>query len=288
MRRSRFITFAAACGVAPLAVSPPLTVAASEDPFAAIERKYGGSVGVAARAVGSGRSVAHRAEERFPLASTWKLPLVMAVLARAEAGQLSLDRTVRFTSADLESFSSIAREYPHGGKLTVREICRRTISHSDNTGADLLAPLAGGPAAVNRYVRALGIAGVSIDHRERELPSAAVRANPHDSGTPLAMMRLVERLVTRSPLAPADTALLLGWMRGTTTGDKRLRAGVPKGWAVADKTGTYENASNDVGLLYPPGGPPIAIACYAFGQPGDGMGDRAVANCARVVVRLLR
>jgi beta-lactamase class A len=163
MRRSRFITFAAACGCTPFAVSPSLAFAASVDPFAAIERKYGGSVGVAARVVGSGRSVAHRAEERFPLASTWKLPLVMAVLARVEAGQLSLDRTVRFTSADLESFSSIARDYPHGGKLTVREICRRTISHSDNTGADLLAPLAGGPAAVNRYARARGIDGVSID-----------------------------------------------------------------------------------------------------------------------------
>ncbi len=287
MRRSRFITFAAACGVAPLAVSPPFALAAGADAFAAIERRYGGAVGVAAHAVGSGRFVAHRAGERFPLASTWKLPLVMAVLARVEAGALSLDRTVAFAPVDLERYSGIAREYPRGGTLSVREICRRTISSSDNTGADLLAPLAGGPAAVNRYVRGLGIGGVSIDHRERELPSAAVRGSPRDSGTPQAMMRLAERLVTRSPLDATHTALLLGWLRATTTGDARLRAGVPKSWTVADKTGTYANAFNDVGLLYPPGGAPIAIACYAFGQANDTAGERAVAECARAAVRLL-
>lgn len=287
MQRGGFIVSAAACGAASVAAASPFALAAGADPFGAIERKWGVSVGVAAHVVGSGRSVSHRAGERFPLASTWKLPLVMAVLARAQAGTLSLDRPVRFTSADLARFGPIAHDYPHGGELTVREICRRTISYSDNTGADLLAPLAGGPAAVNRYVRTLGIDGVSIDHRERELPSAAVRANPHDTGTPHAMMRLVERLVTRSPLAAAQTSLLLTWLRGTKTGGKRLRAGVPPGWTVADKTGTYDNASNDVGLLYPPNGPPIAIACYAFGQPGGGAGDRAVADCARAVVRLL-
>ncbi len=287
MQRSRFIVSAAAGGAAPLIAPPSFAFAASDDPFVALERKWGGALGVAAHVVGTRRSVEHRARERYPLASTWKLPLVMTVLARTETGRLSLDQPVTFTSADLESHTTIARDYPHGGKLSVREICRRTISNSDNTGADLLAPLAGGPAAVNRYLRTIGIEGVSIDHRERELPSVAVRADPHDTGTPQAMMRLVERLVIRSPLAPAATGLLLGWMRATETGDDRLRAGVPAGWAVADKTGTYANASNDIGLLYPPSGPPIAIACYAFGQP-HGEGEEAIADCARAVVRILR
>jgi beta-lactamase class A len=288
VQRVRFILSVAACGAGALGVPPAFAGAAGEDPFVAIERRWGGTVGVAAHVVGSGRSIAHRARERFPLASTWKLPLVMTVLSHVEAGTLSLDQQVRFTKADFESYSTIAREHPQGGMLTVREICRLTISNSDNTGADLLVPLVGGPRAVNRYLRTIGIDGVSIDHRERELPSAAVRTNPHDAGTPLAMMRLVERLVTRSPLASAETALLLRWMRATTTGDERLRAGVPAGWTVADKTGTYSNASNDVGLLFPPSGPPIAIACYAFGQTRDGAGDAAIADCARAVVRALR
>ncbi len=102
------------------------------------------------------------------------------------------------------------------------------------------------------------------------------------------MMSLVERLVARSPLAPAQTGLLLGWLRQTTTGGARLRAGVPPGWSVADKTGTYANAANDVGLLYPPSGPPIAIACYTFGQPSDAGGSAAIAECARTAIRLLR
>ncbi|MDB5043482.1 MAG: hypothetical protein JWN27_4208 [Candidatus Eremiobacteraeota bacterium] len=62
-----------------------------------------------------------------------------------------------------------------------------------------------------------------------------------------------------------STALMLQWMRATTTG-------------------TYENVANDVGLLYPPSGPPIAIACYTIDVHGDG-GSRAIADAAQVASR---
>jgi beta-lactamase class A len=253
------------------------------DPVAAIERARGGTIGVAAIDVATGPIIRHRAHERFPLASTWKLPLVMALLARVDAGRERLGRTIRFTPADLEPpYGPIAQRYPHGGSLALEEICRLTISDSDNTGADLLGRLAGGPSAVTSYLRSIGVDGVRIDRFERELPSRAPRTDPRDTGTPEAMAMLAARLVNASPLSPASTALLLRWMRGTTTGGRRLRAGVPRGWTVADKTGTYQNVANDVGLLFPPGGTPIAIACYTIDVPGDG-GSAAIADAARAV-----
>jgi beta-lactamase class A len=194
---------------------------------------------------------------------------------------------LRFTAAELEPpYSPIAQRYPRGGSLTIREICRLTLSESDNTGADLLAATIGGPSAVTAYLRSIGVRDVRIDRRERDLPSFARRAEQRDTATPAAMAALVARLAGESPLSRASTAPLLRWMRATTTGARRLRAGVPRGWHVADKTGTYANVANDVGLLYPPSGPPIATACYTIDAPGDG-GSRAIADAARVATRTL-
>jgi len=96
----------------------------------------------------------------------------------------------------------------------------------------------------------------------------------------------MQRLAGHSPLSPHGTALLLQWMRATSTGDDRLRAGIPAGWHVADKTGTYHNAANDAGLLYRPDGTAIAIAVYAFGLPPQ-TGSRAIADVARAVTARL-
>jgi beta-lactamase class A len=257
------------------------------DPFAMIEAQHGGTIGVVAFEVGGVRRIAHRPDEPFPMASTWKLPLVMSVLARIDAGRDRLDRSLRFRTADLEPpYSAIAERYPHGGSLTVGEICRLTISESDNSGADLLAAVVGGPGAVTAYLRSIGVHGIRVDRRERSLPSFALRAEPRDTTTPSAMATLAARLAGDSPLSPRSTALLLRWMRATKTGDRRLRAGVPRGWQVADKTGTYANVANDVGLLYPPSGPPIAIACCTIDVHGYA-GNRAIAEAAAVAARTL-
>ncbi len=277
LSRTTFLQAALAALAAP--------AAAGGDPFAALERRTGGRLGVAAIDLRTGRRFAHRAGERFPLASTWKLPLVMAVLARVDAGHASLGQPVRIAAAQLEPpYSPIAARFPHGGTLPLDTICALTISRSDNTGADVLARLVGGPAAVTAYLRSLGVRGVRADRFERQLPNSASPADPRDTGTPAAMAELVARLVRRSPLSPASTARLLGWMRATTTGDARLRAGAAPGWHVADKTGTYHNAANDVGLLYPPGGAaPIAVACYTLDPAGQDAGSAACAAVARLL-----
>jgi len=270
-----------------LAAATALPGAVRPESFAALEEWSGGRIGVAAIACGTGRRVTHRGDEPFPLASTMKLPLVMAILHRVDIGRERLDRRIEFSSRDLEPpYSPIADRYPHGGRLTVAEISALTIGHSDNTGADLLLPLAGGPAGVTAYLRSIGIRNVRLDHAERDLPPRATVHPAKDAGTPAAMAALCARMIVNSPLSRDSTARLLGWMRATVTGDQRLRAGVPAGWTVADKTGTYQNAANDVGLLFPPAGAPIAIACYTIDAPGDG-GPGAIAGAAGLAVRML-
>ena len=68
---------------AALAVAPAF---AQSNPFAALERQHGGHLGVAALDTGSGKRLAHRAKERFPMCSTFKLLAVAAVLRKIDHG----------------------------------------------------------------------------------------------------------------------------------------------------------------------------------------------------------
>lgn len=283
MNREAFLISAGAFAAAPI---PGMNTGI--DPVGSVESKYHGlKLGVYAIDVKSGTTMQHRPDEFFPLASTVKLPVVMSVLHRVDRGMDRLDRRVTFAKADLQPpYSEIAKRYPNGGALSLAEICSLTISTSDNTGVDLLFKVAGGPKAVESYIHGLGIRDISIDRFERQLPNSAPAIDRRDTATPRAMATLADKLVTRSPLSPRSTSLLLRWMRETTTGDDRLRAGVPAGWRVADKTGTYHNAANDVGLLFRPNGQPIAIAVYTYGLLPN-VGSRAIADVAHAVTQRL-
>lgn len=280
MNRGQLLSSAAAF-VLTTAASP-----LSPNPFSKIESRYGLRLGLYAVDIANGAFVTYRADERFPMASTVKVPVVMSVLDRVDRGKASLEQIVRFTSADLAadpSYSRIAREHPSGGSLPLRTVCSYTISESDNTGVDLLFRLAGGPHAVEAYMHRIGMPEIHIDRTERELPNSATLSEGRDTATPHAMASLMQRLAQNSPLSQRSTALLLQWMRATVTGEARLRAGVPGGWRVADKTGTYANAANDIGLLYPPNRPPIAVAVYTFGKEPN-IGSAAIAQTAREVI----
>ncbi|TNV41626.1 serine hydrolase, partial [Corallococcus exiguus] len=79
----------------------------------------------------------------------------------------------------------------------------------------------------------------------------------------------------------AARARLLAWLVGNRTGDKRLRAGMPEGWRVGEKTGTGpRGTSNDVGLFWPPDRAPVMVSCYLTGSPAAA--DARDAAIARV------
>ncbi len=255
------------------------------DSVAALERRTRTKIGLTILRPNGSLVIAHRPHERFPLASTQKLPLVMTVLAKS---RLSTTRFVEVKKSDLlPDYSDISQRYPNGGKLRLDDICAGTVSQSDNTGAQVLARLVGGPQAVTAYLQSIGITDVRVDRTERHLPERAEKLDPRDTGTPAAMARLVWRLAYDSPLPPTPTQKLLSWMRATTTGDKRIRAGVPKSWRVADKTGSYENAANDIGLIYPPQRSPLAIACYVYGVTTTDDGSHIIAAVIRTIRSLI-
>ena len=120
--------------------------------LAEIESRSGGRLGVYARA-GDRRAFAYRAEERFPMCSTFKLLAVAAVLKRVDQGRERLGRFVAYGKADLQAYAPVTKEHIAEGKLTVAQLCEAAIVLSDNTAANLLLQTIGGPQQVTAFVR---------------------------------------------------------------------------------------------------------------------------------------
>lgn len=246
--------------------------------LAALEASAGGRLGVAFLDSASGRTTGHRLDERFALCSTFKWPLSAVVLHAIDAGKLTLDRRVPYTASDLMAHSPVTEEHVAKGALSAAELMQATIATSDNAAANLLLPLIGGPTGMTKQLRAWGDQITRLDRFEPEMNLVA-KDDPRDTTIPAAMAALLRATLYGDALSPASRKLLFDWGAGTTTGAKRLRAGVPAGWQVANKTGTamapgLPSRYNDIAAIVPPGKPPVLVtAYYESGTPSEDMRD---------------
>ncbi len=235
--------------------------AVTEDAIAAIERKRGGRLGVFVLDTGSGRTLAHRADERFPLQSTFKGVLAALVLSRVDAGVDGLERWVPYGARDLLPVSPITSAHLAQGRMTVGGLCQAILERSDNAAANLLLARVGGPAALTAYARRLGDGVTRFDSYELVRNSLTT-----DCTTPSAIAGLAQTVVLGPALKPASRALLVGWMTANVPGRTRLRAGFP-GWTACDRTGTSDGVCNDYAVAWPPGRAPLVMAAY-YHAPG--------------------
>lgn len=229
--------------------------------FTRIEEGSGGRLGVGVIDVGSSVSTGHRADELFPMCSTFKILCAAAVLARFDAGQEQLAHRIPVSEADLLDYAPVTKQHA-GGEMTISDLCEAMVTLSDNTAANLLLKTMGGPNAVTNFARHIGDGFSRLDRFEPDLNSA-IDGDDRDTTTPMAMAQSVQALTVGSSLSPASRDKLNAWLIGCKTGDSRLRAGLPKSWSVGDKTGTGENGtSNDAAVVWPPGRAPIIITAY--------------------------
>jgi beta-lactamase class A len=229
---------------------------------ARLEADSGGRLGVAVRDTATGAQAGHRASERFPLCSTFKVLAAAALLSRVDAGGEWLDRRVQFEQRDLVTYSPITQDRVGGNGMALDEICAAAITMSDNTAGNLLLAAIGGPPGLTRYARSLGDEVTRLDRIEPEL-NEALPDDPRDTTAPAAMVADLARLLTGNALSVGSRRHLLDWLLASKTGDARLRAGIPRGWQVGDKTGSGERGTaNDIGIIRPPDRAPLLVAVY--------------------------
>lgn len=292
------------------------------DSLARIARDAGGRVGIAALHVESGRRVEWNADRRFPMASTYKLPIALAVLAKVDSGVVSLDDRIGLEPSDYRlGPDPVARELgPSGGLVTVRRLLEAMLVDSDNTAADaLLSRVTRGTAGVMAHLRARGVDEIRVDRTEGQMhwdvagvarpPAEAewtpetfrrVRAtvpraardsaqeafyrDPRDTATPRGMAALLAQVARGEGMKPETHAFLLEAMEGSRPGAERLKGLLPEGTAVAHKTGTIGRVTNDAGIITLPDGTHVALAVFVSESrlPTD-RAERIIARAARAV-----
>lgn len=259
----------------------------ANDRLAALERTSGGRLGVATLSADNSVPIRYRADERFPFCSTFKVMLAGAILQRSATETDLLDRHIPYSKDELVTYSPIT-EIQTGRGMTVSHLCAAALQYSDNTAANLLIKLLGGPDAVTTYARSLGDTQFRLDRWETDL-NEALPGDPRDTTTPAAMAQSLHRLALGDGLHPPGRHQLTDWMLGNTTGAARIQAGVPKGWQVADKTGTGAyGTTNDIAVIWPPNKPPIALAIYfTQGTPDAAARNDVIADAARIVADAL-
>lgn len=268
------------------ALAAPAAAAGQRDALAAIEARVGGRLGVLAVDMASGRRLAWRSDERFPMCSVFKWLLAAAVLARVDKGAEQLSRRIAYTKADLVGVSPVTAAHIEEGALPVGVLCEAIVTRSDNGAANLLLDSLGGPKALTAWLRSIGDAVTRLDRNEPTL-NTALPGDPRDTTTPEAMVADLQRIVLGPVLQPQSRARLTDWLVGAKTGDARLRAGLAKGWRVGDKTGTSASeagTSNDVAVVWPSRGGPILIAAFLTrATTDDPARERALADVGRLV-----
>ena len=252
----------AAAVLAPSARAEDST-AAAEARIAAIEKSAGGRLGVAViDSGGAGRRIAHRADERFPMCSTFKVLAAGAALKRVDAGAERLDRALAYGPADLLEYAPISKAHVGAGAMSLAEACAAAIQWSDNTAANLVLGAVGGPSGVTAFARTLGDPVTRLDRNEPTLNSA-IPGDERDTTSPMAMARDLQALLLGDVLSAASRKQLEAWMIGDKVGDQRLRAGLPANWGIGDKTGTGDHGvANTIAILRPPGRAPLLASVY--------------------------
>ncbi|WP_422395071.1 class A beta-lactamase [Nocardia vulneris] len=265
----------------------PPTTQARHDRLFELERKFDARLGVYALDTASGATVAHRADERFAFCSTFKGLAAAAMLQRNPLSHL--DTVVRYTDEDLTKNAAITPQHVATG-MTIRDLCDAAVRYSDGTAGNLLLRDIGGPAELTAYLRGLGDPITRMDRIEPAI-TEATPGDPRDTSSPRALGTDYQRIVLGDALPEDKRAFLRDLLERNATGAGalRVRAGVPQGWKVADKTGTGDYGTlNDIAIVWPPDRAPLVLSLMSSKATADAEYDQALlAEAAAYVVKAL-
>ncbi|MCH2109250.1 MAG: class A beta-lactamase [Polyangiaceae bacterium] len=262
-----------------------------------LEEDLGGRIGVYAFTEASSNQLvraplAHRSNERFSMASTFKWMLAAAVLQKVDARELNLEQPIAYTKNDIISWAPVtekALDQKTGtGSLSLREMLQASVQWSDNPASNLLIKMVDGPSGLTAFARTIGDESTRLDRWELELNENAP-GDVRDTTTPVAMAHSLQSVLgaSASPsagvLSPESRKFLVRLMSENQTGGARFRAGLPPQTLVADKTGSGpRGAINDIGFFELPSGERVYLVVYQSGS------QRSFAELERVHARVAK
>ncbi|PEQ26777.1 class A beta-lactamase BlaIII [Bacillus thuringiensis] len=257
-----------------------------DNSFAKLEKEYDAKLGIYALDTGTNQTVSYRSDDRFAFASTSK-SLAVGVLLRQNSIE-ALDERITYTREDLSNYNPITEKHVDTG-MTLKELADASVRYSDSTAHNLILKKLGGPSAFEKILREIGDTVTNSERFEPELNEV----NPgetHDTSTPKAIAKTLQSFTLGTVLPSEKRELLVDWMKRNTTGDKLIRAGVPKGWEVADKTGAGSYGTrNDIAVIWPPNKKPVVLAILSNHDKEDAeYDDKLIADATKTVLNILK
>lgn len=253
--------------------------------FKQLEKKFDARLGVYAYDTGTKKKIAYRSNERFAYASTFK-PLAAAILLERKSLE-EMDEIITYTSDDLVTYSPVTEKHVDTG-MTLRELCEAAIRYSDNTAGNIILEELGGPEGFKAALKEMGDTVTRPERFETDL-NEAKPGDIQDTSTPKALAASLQKVLIGDFLTEEKRNILTDWMRGNATGDPLIRAGVPSGWEVADKSGAAGYGTrNDIAIIWPPDREPIIMTILSSRKTKDAEFDNAlIAEAAEMTIKAL-
>ncbi|WP_434179709.1 class A beta-lactamase BlaIII [Bacillus thuringiensis] len=254
--------------------------------FAKLEKEYDAKLGIYALDTGTNQTVAYHSDDRFAFASTSKSLAVGALLRKNSLE--ALDQRITYTHEDLSNYNPITEKHVDTG-MTLKELADASVRYSDSTAHNLILKQLGGPSEFEKILREMGDTVTTSERFEPEL-NEVHPGETHDTSTPEAIAKTLQSFTLGTALPIEKRELLVDWMKRNTTGDKLIRAGVPKEWEVADKTGAGSYGTrNDIAIIWPPNKKPIVLAILSTHDKEDAKyDDKLIADATKVVLNTLK
>lgn len=239
-----------------------------EEQLNTLEKYSQGRLGVALIDTEDNSQITYRGEERFAMASTSKVMAVAAVLKASEKQAGLLDKNITIKKSDLVAYSPITEKHLTTG-MTLAELSAATLQYSDNTAMNKILDYLGGPTKVTQFARSINDVTYRLDRKEPEL-NTAIHGDPRDTTSPIAMAKSLQALTLGDALGQSQRQQLVTWLKGNTTGDHSIKAGLPKHWGVGDKTGSGDyGTTNDIAVIWPENHAPLILVVYFTQQEQD-------------------
>ncbi|UHO40057.1 class A beta-lactamase, subclass A2 [Chryseobacterium capnotolerans] len=228
------------------------------------------TVGISLKGIEDKDTLSINGNKTMPMLSVFKFHIALAVLSQVDQGKLKLNQKFFIKKEELlpETWSPIREEYPEGNmSLTLDQLLRYTVSHSDNNGCDILLKIVGGAPVVQKFINQQGIKDFTIRLNEQQMNT--FESYFVNTSTPLATTNLLERFYKGKVLKKETTKYLYQIMVETSRGLTWMKAGLPAGTELAHRTGisgrneqNIRAAMNDVGIIKLPNGKHFILSVY--------------------------
>lgn len=219
------------------------------------------------------RTISINGDKRFPLDSTVKSIACANVLAKVDAKKISLNHSMLVTKENMVTYSPVAQGYLNKS-FTLEQACQAANEYSDNTAANFAILSGGGPEGLTAFMRSIGDTATRSDRYEPELtinPENDLR----DTTTPDAMSRSLKEILTGEVLTQVSRNQLKEWMINNKVADNMLRASLPKGWKIADRSGASEYGVRGItSMVWSNNHEPVFISIYVR-KEGSSLDERS-------------